>query len=247
MTDSGHATTPDASLSDHVIAIIPAYNEAGWVVDVVRGVRAFAPRVVVVDDGSTDGTGDEARAASAEVIVHPANHGKGAAIITGLEYARGAAAVQWFLLLDGDGQHDPAEIPKFLSVARSAGADVVLGNRLADAIHMPWERRWANRVGSWLVSCVCRRWLPDTQCGYRLLHSRVVDALRLQSQRYEVDTEILLQAARAGHRIVSVPIRAIYTGQPSYIRPWTDLMRFLRLIWRYRFGRGLPPSEPRQQ
>lgn len=243
MTDLDHRTSATGLPSDHVIAIIPAYNEAGWVGDVVRGVRSFVGRVVVVDDGSTDGTGDEARAAGAEVITHPANRGKGAAMITGLQRGRESGS-EWFLLLDADGQHDPAEIPKFLAAARETSALVLLGNRLANPAGMPWTRRVANRLGSWLVSCVCGQWLADTQCGYRLLHRRVVDGLRLQSQRYEVDTEILLQAARAGHRIVSVPIRAIYTGQPSYIHPWTDLLRFLRLVWRYRGRREKETSPP---
>jgi glycosyltransferase involved in cell wall biosynthesis len=227
--------------AESLVALVPAYNEAGRIGDVVRRMLPLVSSVIVVDDGSDDGTGDEARTAGAEVIVHPSNRGKGAALMTG--FARcGALGCEWIVLLDGDGQHDSADIPKLLA-ARTSGARLIVGNRMEHVDGMPWGRQIGNRVSSWLVSRLIGQRVFDSQCGFRMLHRGVIDMLKFSTQHYECDTEMLIMGALAGHRIANVPVATIYGGETSHIRPWKDLTRFFRLLWRYRrCVSGLPAS-----
>jgi glycosyltransferase involved in cell wall biosynthesis len=186
----------------------------------------------VIDDGSADRTGEVARAAGAIVVRHEQNQGKGAAILTGLDYFRRGEAA-FAVLLDADGQHDPAEIPALVAAAEETHAGVVIGTRMQDTKTMPWLRYWTNRVTSWVTGKLARQHIPDSQCGYRLVARAVLPDLKLSTARFETETEMLIQAGRAGHRIVSVPVRTIYAGQTSHIRPGRDTVRFLKLIRKY--------------
>lgn len=216
---------------DNLIALIPVYNAAGHVGDVVRQTLAQVPRVLVVDDGSTDGSGAEARAAGANVIQHAVNRGKGAALKTGLARCRELGS-EWIVLLDADGQHDPGDIPRLLA-GRDSGAKFILGNRMTHADNMPFTHRVGNRLSSRVLSGLCRQRLPDSQCGFRLLHRSLLDVLKLTADHYEADSEILILTARAGHPIVSVPVATIYADEHSHIRPIKDLFRQIRLLWHY--------------
>ncbi|MDP8235032.1 MAG: glycosyltransferase family 2 protein [Candidatus Erginobacter occultus] len=214
--------------------MIPAFNEEAGVAEAVKGSRKFAGRVLVVDDGSADRTGKAAAAAGAEVIRHPVNRGKGAALRTGLRALaeRGCDPV---IILDGDGQHDPAEIPAFLDEASRSGAEIVVGNRMSSAEGMPFVRYWTNRTMSAIISRLAVRKVPDTQCGYRLLSAAAIDKLTFATSNYDTESEMLIEAGRKGIRISSVPVRTIYTGQVSKIRPGRDTVRFLRLLLRTLF------------
>jgi glycosyltransferase involved in cell wall biosynthesis len=203
------------------------------VADVVVRARALVSRVVVVDDGSTDHTGDVAGGAGATVLRHGQNRGKGAAIVTGLDYFRQSGAA-YAVLLDADGQHDPVEIPQFIEAARQTGAGIVVGTRMSETTNMPWLRLWTNQFTSWVTSRLARQCITDSQCGYRLVARSVMNDLRLETGRFETETEMLIQAGRAGHRIVNVPIQTIYLpGRVSHIRPARDTVRFFRLAWKY--------------
>ncbi len=218
-------------MSNGVIALIPAFNEAARVADVVRRVRSQVDEVIVIDDGSADSTSAVAREAGATVIRHESNLGKGASIIHGLEYFAKSSA-QFAILLDADGQHDPDEIPRFLDVGREAG--IVCGTRMQDTEKMPAVRKWTNQFTSWLTGKLARQRIPDSQCGYRLIARQVLPDLKLSTARFETETEMLIQAGRAGHRIASVPIRTIYEpGRVSRIRPWQDTVRFFKLAKKY--------------
>ena len=220
-------------MSDAVIALIPAFNEAARVADVVRRAKAHVREVVVIDDGSSDQTSAVAREAGATVIRHDQNQGKGASIIRGLDYFAKSSA-DFAILLDADGQHDPAEIPKFVEQVRQAGAGIVCGTRMQDTKEMPAVRLWTNRFTSWLTSKLVRQRIPDSQCGYRLLSRSVLTDLKFSTARFETETEMLIQAGRAGHKIVSVPVRTIYEpGRVSRIRPWQDTARFFKLAKKY--------------
>jgi glycosyltransferase involved in cell wall biosynthesis len=220
-------------MSDGVIALIPAFNEAARVADVVQRVRPHVSEVVVIDDGSSDATSVVAREAGATVIRHDQNQGKGASIILGLEHF-GKSSAQFAILLDADGQHDPDEIPKFLEAARQAGAGIVCGTRMQDTKEMPAIRCWTNRFTSWVTGKLARQRVPDSQCGYRLVAREVLPDLKFSTARFETETEMLILAGRAGHRIVSVPIRTIYEpGRVSRIRPWQDTIRFFKLAKKY--------------
>lgn len=220
-------------MSDRIIALIPAFNEESRLADVVAKAKSHVSEVVVVDDGSTDRTGEVARAAGATVLRHEINKGKGGSIITGLDYFRQSDA-EFAVMLDADGQHDPAEIPDFIEIARRTGADVVVGTRMSDPQNMPWVRLQTNRFTSWLTGKLARQKIPDSQCGYRLLRRTVLPHLNLVTSHFETETEMLIQAGQAGRKIVSQPIRTIYEpGRVSRIHPFRDSIRFFKLAKKY--------------
>jgi glycosyltransferase involved in cell wall biosynthesis len=216
-----------------VLAIIPAFCEARFIADVVRRVMQYVDTVLVVDDGSHDATAAESENAGANVIRHATNLGKGAALKTGLAYAISTGA-EYFLFLDGDGQHDPADIPGFLDAINGSGFDLVVGNRMLNLESMPLIRRWTNQVMSWQIGRICKMPIPDSQCGFRLARKALLPVLMAPSDRFEFETESIILAARHGFRLGFVPIRSIYTGQNSKIRPFQDTIRYLRLLNRYR-------------
>jgi glycosyltransferase involved in cell wall biosynthesis len=221
-----------------VLAIIPAYGEERFIGQVVRQVLQHVQAVLVVDDGSPDGTAGAAEAAGAKVIRHATNLGKGAALKTGLEYAVSTEAA-FFLFLDGDGQHDPSEIPAFIDAINRSNADLVVGNRMRNLESMPLIRRWTNKFMSWQIGRICKISIPDSQCGFRLARKELLPVLMAPSNRFEFESESIILATRQGFRLDFVPIRTIYTNQHSKIRPLRDTMRYLRLICKYRNASGL--------
>lgn len=213
-----------------VAAVIPAYNEARSLCEVVRRTSRYVDRVYVVDDGSSDGTSR----VDARVIRHDRNRGKGAALRTGFRVAirEGADAI---VTLDGDGQHDPAWIPTLL--ASFAEADLVVGCR-ARRGPMPFPRILSNGFSSVLISLLTRRRLGDVHSGLRVYRARRLAALEIRSRRFEVEVELVLKAARAGWRIVHVPVPTLYGSERSKISPVLDAARFLRAAILH----GLGPS-----
>jgi len=222
---------------DTVLAIVPAYCEGRFVGQVVRQILHYVQVVLVVDDGSSDNTASEAEAAGAKVIRHSANQGKGAALKTGLAYAV-SIEVPFFLFLDGDGQHDPSEIPAFIDAINRTNADLVVGNRMRNLQSMPIIRRWTNQFMSWQIGRICNIRIPDSQCGFRLARKELLPVLMAPSNRFEFESESIILAARQGFRLGFVPIRTIYTDQHSKIRPLRDTMRYFRLIRKYRDSKG---------
>jgi glycosyltransferase involved in cell wall biosynthesis len=225
-----------------VLAIIPAYCEERFIGQVVRRVLKYVQTVVVVDDGSPDNTAAEAEKAGAQVIRHAANLGKGAALKKGLEFAVSMEAA-FFLFLDGDGQHDPSEIPAFIESINSSHADLVVGNRMRNLESMPLIRRWTNQFMSWQIGRICKIPVPDSQCGFRLARKELLPVLMAPSNRFEFESESIILAARQGFRLGFVPIRTIYTDQRSKIRPLRDTVRYLRLIRKYRDPNILPRNK----
>lgn len=225
----------------NVIGLIPAFQEERQIADVVRRTRAELDQVVVVDDGSSDQTVAWAREAGAEIICHEVNRGKGATIKTGLKNLTSRDFL-YALLLDGDGQHRPEEIPRFLEEANRSHADFILGSRMQDLKLMPFVRRNTNRYMSWRISRACFQRIADTQCGFRMIHRDLVPHLFCESDAYDYETEMLLIAARKGARIASVPITTVYGEEKSKIRPVQDTIRFFKLMNRYRDR--VPPRLP---
>jgi glycosyltransferase involved in cell wall biosynthesis len=238
-----------AAVTD-ILAIIPAHNEASRIAAVVSAVVAHGLPVLVVDDGSTDETAGEARAAGAQVLVLQPNRGKGAALKEGFREALGggstevakappeilrlpASARAGILTLDGDGQHDPAEVPAFLEAWKSTGADLVIGAR--DYRDMPPVRWFTNSVSRRLFSWALGQDIPDNQSGYRLRSRRVAEASLSSAEvgfAFEVE-EIAICAGR-GYKLAWVPIRTIYGTEVSDIKPWSHFMGFMRVTWRVR-------------
>ncbi|MBN1826943.1 MAG: glycosyltransferase family 2 protein [Candidatus Eisenbacteria bacterium] len=220
------------------LILVPAYRLEGTIGPVLEETRRAAPgrEILVVDDGSDDATGREAGAVEGvRVVAHSGNRGKGAALRTGFAEAirEGFDAV---LTLDGDGQHPPELIPLFEERLTAEGADLVIGSRWEDFEGMPRMRRLSNRLCTWAVSRAVGRNLPDSQSGYRLVRTRVLEAVPLRTSHYETETELLIGAARRGFRITSIPIPARYGVEKSHIRVWRDMGRFLRLLVTLRNG-----------
>jgi len=191
----------------------------------VAAVGRYLPSVIVVDDGSTDGSSSLAGGAGAEVIVHRRNLGKGIALKTGLARAR-QRGFEWAMVLDGDGQHAPGDLPAFWRCAEQTGALLVVGNRMHNAEAMPGLRRQVNRWMSRQLSRHAGRHLPDTQCGFRLVHLETWATLPLITERFEIESEMLMMFLAAGHRVEFVPIQVIGRGTRSHIRPVTDALRW---------------------
>jgi len=209
-----------------ILALIPAYEEGPRIGTVVEAAARHLP-VVVVDDGSIDDTADRARAAGAKVIRQVPNAGKGAALRTGFRHAldAGAAAV---VTLDADGQHDPADIPAFLERFAARRAELIIGQR--DLASMPLLRRLANSVGGAALTVALGRSVPDNQSGYRLIGCTLMRALlESDEQGFEFEVEMIARCLALGLPIDSVPIRTIYAGEPSHIRPWRHFTEFVRI------------------
>jgi glycosyltransferase involved in cell wall biosynthesis len=216
-----------------VAAIIPAYCEEKHVGDVARRTRAQLEHVLVVDDGSTDGTAARAREAGAEVIEHPQNRGKGGSIQTGLLHWLGQQ-IDYVIILDADGQHRPEEIGRFLSAAAASPARMFVGTRMSDVRSMPLVRRLVNRYMSNRISRVCGQQIPDTQCGFRMLQRQLIPDLLGGASRFDYETEMLIVASRKGCRIDAVPISTVYSDEVSSIHPVRDSIRFFKLMRRYK-------------
>lgn len=215
-----------------VCALIPAYNEARHIAAVVQGCLAHCP-VVVIDDGSNDDTARLAAEAGAQVRRQPENTGKGNALKVAFEHAL-AEHYDAVITLDGDGQHDPAQIPTIMSVAQQApDVTIVVGSRMHDTRDMPFTRVLTNRVMSSIISHLCGQKVLDTQSGYRLISTSVLRAISLSATRYDIETELLLQASAAGFHISEIPIRTIYEDETSDICVPRETWRFLKLVWRH--------------
>jgi len=215
-------------------AVIPAYQDEKHIGDIVRRTRERLDHVLVIDDGSSDQTAQRAREAGAEVIVHDQNRGKGEAIKTGLGQGIDRE-VAWVILLDSDGQHLPEEIDRFLSAAASVTRPTFfIGNRMNDVARMPFIRRVVNRCMSSQISRVCGQRIPDTQCGFRMVHRQIVPELLGGGHRFDYETEVLIITSRKGYPIESVPITTVYSDEVSKIHPLRDALRFFKLMWRYK-------------
>jgi len=201
------------------VVLIPAYQAAETVADVVRGARESIPRVLVVDDGSSDSTTPVAEAAGAEVLRRVQNGGKGAAVRSGLERLLATDATH-VAFVDADGQHDPADLPRLLEAARS-GEDFVIGSRMQDPDAIPAYRYRTNEIGSRILTRMSGLEVEDAQSGYRVIAADVLRRLSLSARGYIIETEILLKAARHVRRFAHVPVRAIYGGRSHY-RPFRD-------------------------
>jgi len=217
----------------NVAALIPSYREESHIKEVVARAKLQLDHVIVVDDGSPDSTAERAREAGVEVIRHEVNQGKGAAIKTGFRHLLDRGFL-YGLILDGDGQHRPEEIPNFLEVANQTGAHLLVGNRMADTRTMPVVRKLTNNYMSWQISTLCGQSIPDTQCGFRMIHSMVMPFLFCESNAYDYETEMLFIAARQGFQIGSVPVSTVYGSEQSKIHPVRDTIRFIKLMQRYR-------------
>lgn len=216
-----------------ICLVIPAYNAAATIVPVVEETLASGFPLLVVDDGSTDGTAERLRGLNVEVKRHPQNRGKGAALRTGFSWAveNGYSAV---ITLDADGQHDPTAIPRLLTAANEGDFDILIASRASQFAEMAGLRNTWNRFGVWCVKKKTGFEITDSQSGFRYYSARVLREVDLTADGYALEMEVIMKAWRAGLKIGSLPIAArVADGRStSHYRPvrdtWNICMTFLK-------------------
>lgn len=210
-----------------VAVVIPAYQAVATIGEVVSQTLDALPdaNLIVVDDGSEDGTGEAGRGKGTTVVTHPRNRGKGAALRTGLARAC-ADGAEVIVTIDADGQHPAAEIPRLLQPIAAGAADLVLGARARNGA-MPVSRRLTNWLSASVASRIGRQAITDAQTGFRAFTRALAERIQPAGDRYEFEANFLLEALRAGYRVTSVEVPTIY-GAPSHFRYFGDTWRMVR-------------------
>ena len=224
-----------------LVAVIPAYNEAATIREISARTLGFVRDVIVVDDGSTDGTAAETRGLGVTLVSNPSNLGKGASLARGfaLALAEGADAV---ITLDGDAQHCPEDIPRLVDTARAHPGRIIIGARAWDRDTVPPLRYFGNRFANFWVAWAAGFPVADSQSGFRLYPAALLRELNVNPRaRFAFESEILIEAGRAGVRTAAVPIAALYPhdARASHYRPAADTARIARMIAWKLLSRGL--------
>ena len=222
-----------------LLAIIPALNAERTIGDVVRKAREQIQDVIVIDDGCTDRTADVSRVEGATVLRHEVNRGKGASLKTGFAYAR-EHAYDAVITLDADGQHLPSEIPKILKAWEETGADLVIGGRAHLFDHMLPRRRMANRFSAWAIAKAAGTRVSDSQSGFRLYTGRLIREIKLRSDGFDMESEVIIRAGVRKMKIVVTPVDLGFIDglSTSHYRPLGDTLRIAwtgiraRFLWR---------------
>lgn len=207
--------------------VVPCLNEALAIKNLLEGVLAHCRDVIVIDDGSTDDTANIVAQLPVTLIRHPERRGKGEALRAGFREAlrRGASGV---LTMDGDGQHDPADIPRILAAARQFPGAIIVGARMLERHHQPSARRRANDLADWGISWGCGRPVADTQSGQRWYPHSAVELVDLPAQDFVFEAAMLIAASRdLDMPVVSIPIACRYDAgaRHSHFRPVRDVVR----------------------
>jgi len=222
--------------------VIPAHNEAATVRAVVEGALRHAPLVIVVDDGSDDGTAAVLAGLPVSLLVNAANQGKAASLWRGMQRAL-AEGVDAVVTLDADGQHDPADIVRLVTASRRAPGQIVIGARLANRRNIPALRYFANRFANFWIAWASGYPIEDSQSGFRLYPAKLLREVRTPRDRsagFVFESEILIEASRLGVASVAIPVAAIYPrARRSHFRPITDVSRIARMVAWKLLSRGL--------
>ncbi|WP_376692893.1 glycosyltransferase family 2 protein [Wenzhouxiangella sp. EGI_FJ10409] len=226
-------------------AVIPAHNEVRTIRPLVEAVREKVDLVIVVDDGSSDGTGAALADLDIRLIRHDSAGGKAAALATGFQAALSAGA-QLVATLDGDGQHEPGELDRLLHAARQYPDHLVVGARIRQRHRQPGIRRFANRFADFWISWAGGQRLPDSQSGYRVYPRGLIEQVRPSTARrhgFVFETAMLIDGARAGYPAVAVEIDSIYrdNARASYFRPGRDVWEIFWFVFRRILLAGLYP------
>ncbi|MDB6033215.1 MAG: hypothetical protein JWM16_3553 [Verrucomicrobiales bacterium] len=188
------------------------------------------PAVWVIDDGSMDKSSELARKAGATVLRFERSRGKGAALKAGWR-AAWEGGIPWVLSMDGDGQHAPGDISRFLTRAARGDVDLIVGNRMAQPTGMPWLRRSVNQWMSRKLSRAAGFPIPDSQCGFRMMRLEAWSRLELHTDHFEIESEVVLAFLKAGLNVDFVPIEVIYREEESKIHPIRDTWRWFCWFW----------------
>ena len=216
-------------MSERIAALIPALNAAGSIGGVIRGCLPHVTQVVVVDDGSSDGTAEVADSAGANVLRHEVNRGKGAALKTGFQWAvdNGFDGV---ITLDADGQHLPDEIPRFIAARRETKADLIIGGRAHLFGEMLPRRRRANQFSARTISIASGHEVTDSQSGFRFYSAPLLRKVKLRTDGFDMESEVIVRAGRHGFKIHTIPIGLGFVDglSTSHYKPLKDT---LRIAW----------------
>lgn len=215
-----------------VAVLICAYNEEKHIRKVVESAKKQIKDVIVVNDGSKDGTLKQLKKTKADIVSYSKNKGKGHALITGFKHAR-KKGYDYLILMDADGQHDPAELGKFIK-AIDKGYDLVIGRRKKRHSGMPYLRRFVNFFTSLLISIRGGVRVKDTQSGYRAINLKFVEGMKFETHSYDLESEILLKMMKKKAKIGEVFIKTIYGDEVSTIHPIKESYRFFRLMFKRR-------------
>ncbi len=214
----------------NVCVLIPAYNEEKTLGELLCKLSDKGLSAVVVDDGSTDATARIARDSHAVLLRNEKNCGKGLSVKRGIDYLLGREDCFFILIMDGDLQHAPSDIDLFLDAA-GRGEACVVGNRMKYPSGMPFLRIVTNRFMSWLISRITGQYIPDSQCGFRLIKKDILKDLSIETDNYQIESEILIKVAEKKIPITSVPVASIYRKDiKSKINPIIDTLRFIKFI-----------------
>lgn len=215
-----------------IAAVIPAFNAAETLGTLLERLARYvgAENVYVVDDGSVDATAAVAANAGAHVLHHPMNRGKGAALKTAFVHLATQKRYDAVLTIDADLQHDPADIPAFISEWQKGSFDLLVGVRKRIGTQMPLHRMLSNVITSFLVSARCGTMITDSQSGFRLISRRTFSAVETECDGFEAETEFLIRAALGGFRIGFVPVATIYGTSGSHMTHWNTTKRFLSVL-----------------
>jgi glycosyltransferase involved in cell wall biosynthesis len=219
--------------------IIPAYNAEAYLGETLSEVLRYvqAARVAVVDDGSRDGTADRALKAGVTCLRHGANQGKGAALMTGLLWAK-AQGWEWAVTMDADGQHAPRDLAAFWKASVGEDTAILVGRRGIGGTPMPWHRRFSNLLTTRMISGLAGKPVYDAQCGYRMYRLDLLERAGFPLQgRFEWESQALVLACRRGFSLLPVDIATVYTDNGSHMRLWLDTVRFLKMYWRLAWTR----------
>jgi len=216
----------------NTIAVVPGYNPGPPVKKVLEKIRHYVPEIIYIDDGSNDKSPSFAKQVSnVKILTHQNNQGKGWALATGIDYVLKNTRANQAVFIDSDGQHDPADIPKLQTAQLDNDADIVIGGRMQDQRGMPALRRFSNSLSSSLISLAARRRITDSQSGFRLLRREVLEKVPWKPGRYESETDFIIRAARNDFKIVTTPIRTIYSDEiQSYYHNLKDTVRIAGVI-----------------
>lgn len=195
-----------------VAAAIPVLNERAGIPAVISGVRPDVDRILVVDDGSTDGSADVAASLGAQVFTHDRNRGKGAGIQTALAWAKAMPEISELVLIDGDGQHDPGDVPRMLAERRDRALDVLVGSRFLGQNNAPLYRLFGLHVLTASAGLGSGIYVTDSQSGFRVLSRRAIDRLQLTEHGFAVESEMQFEAAAKGLSVGETPIAIRYAG-----------------------------------
>ncbi len=228
--------------------VIPAYNEGRAIRAVIEAVLQQHDQVIVVDDGSSDGTVEQLAGLPVTLVRHPQRQGKGAALRTGFRAARDAGFTT-VVTMDADGQHDPIDLPRMLAASDAWPDHIVIGARLLDKETQPAARRRANAAADWSIGWACGQRMLDSQSGYRLYPPPALAIAERTCEGFVFETDMLIEARRqAGVAVVFVPIRACYGGhlRGSHFRPLIDgVLVTAHITWKVAI-RGFSPRALRR-